>query len=142
MLDNLKLGYGGTKEEMLRLLTDAEKLSGVHYDISNLSDIYNAIHVIRGELGITGTTAKEASSTLQGSAASMESAWENLLTGMANPDADIGNLIDKLLESFTSFTDNLLPIAERALNGIVTMIIKLAPKIAEMLPVSYSPLTI
>lgn len=72
----------------------------------------------------------------------MKSAWENLLTGMANPDADIGNLIDKLLESFTSFTDNLLPIAERALNGIVTMIIKLAPKIAEMLPVSYSPLTI
>lgn len=98
MLDNLKLGYGGTKEEMLRLLADAEKLSGVHYGINNLSDVYNAIHVIQGELGITGTTAKEASSTLQGSAASMKPAWKNLLTGMANPDTDIGDLIDKLLK--------------------------------------------
>lgn len=134
MLDNLKLGYGGTKTEMERLLADAEKLTGIKYDINNLSDVYNAIHAIQNKLGITGTTAKEASSTLQGSAASMKSAWENLLTGMANPDADIGNLIDKLLESFNSFADNLLPIAERALNGLVSMVNKLAPKIAEMLP--------
>lgn len=134
MLDNLRLGYGGTKEEMQRLLADAEKISGVHYDISNLSDVYNAIHVIQGKLDITGTTAKEASSTLQGSAASMKAAWENLLTGMANPDADIGGLIDQLLDSLGTFLDNLLPIAGRALDGIVKLVSSLAPKLAEMLP--------
>lgn len=134
MLDNLKLGYGGTKEEMLRLLADAEKISGIKYNINNLSDVYNAIHVIQEKLDITGTTAKEAGSTLQGSAASMKSAWENLLTGMANPNADFGGLIDKLMDSFSTFMDNLLPIAERALNGFVKMITQLAPKLAEMLP--------
>jgi len=75
MLDNLKLGYGGTKEEMKRLLADAEKISGIHYDISNLNEVYEAIHVIQGELGITGTTATEASTTIQGSAAAMKAAW-------------------------------------------------------------------
>lgn len=66
MLDNLRLGYGGTKTEMQRLLSDAEKLTGIKYDINNLDDVFNAIHVIQGELGITGTTAKEASETLTG----------------------------------------------------------------------------
>lgn len=74
MLDNLKLGYGGTKTEMERLLADAEKITGVKYDINNLSDVYSAIHVIQGELGITGTTAKEAATTLSGSLASMKAA--------------------------------------------------------------------
>ena len=134
MLDNLKLGYGGTKTEMERLLSDAQKITGIKYDINNLSDVYNAIHAIQDKLGITGTTAKEASSTLQGSAASMKSAWENLLAGMANPDANFGDLIGKLLDSFSSFIDNLLPIAERALNGLASMVVQLAPKIAEMLP--------
>ena len=88
MLDNLKLGYGGTKQEMERLLADAEKLSGVHYDISNLNDVYEAIHVVQGELGITGTTAEEASTTIQGSAAAMKAAWQNMLTGIADENAD------------------------------------------------------
>src|SRR5574344_1640207 len=83
MLDNLKLGYGGTKAEMERLLADATKISGVKYDISSLNDVYQAIHVIQGELGITGTTAKEASTTIQGSVNSMKSAWQNMLTGIA-----------------------------------------------------------
>ena len=83
-LDNLKLGYGGTKEEMQRLLDDAEKISGIKYDISSFADVTQAIHVIQTELGITGTTALEASSTIQGSFASMKGAWRNLLTGMAD----------------------------------------------------------
>ena len=82
MLDNLKLGYGGTKTEMERLLKDATAISGVKYDISNLNDVYQAIHVIQGELDITGTTAKEASTTIQGSISSMKSAWTNLITSM------------------------------------------------------------
>lgn len=80
MLDNLKLGYGGTQEEMQRLLADAGKLSGQEYDMSNLSDIFNAIHVIQEEMGITGTTAEEASTTLAGSAASAKAAWDNFLS--------------------------------------------------------------
>lgn len=85
MLDNLKLGYGGTKEEMQRLLEDAEKISGVKYDISNLSDVYNAIHVIQGEMGITGATAKEAATTISGSIASMKAAFDNFLNGSGSP---------------------------------------------------------
>jgi phage-related protein len=88
MLDNLKIGYGGTKEEMERLLADAEELSGVHYDISNLNDVYEAIHVIQTEMDITGTTALEAATTISGSTASMKASWQNLLTGMADDNAD------------------------------------------------------
>ena len=86
MLDNLKLGYGGTKEEMERLLSDAQKITGVKYDISNLSDVYNAIHVIQQNLGITGTTAKEAASTITGSVSSMKAAFDNLLNGSGTID--------------------------------------------------------
>lgn len=81
MLDNLKLGYGGTKEEMNRLLADATKISGVKYDISNLNDVYSAIHVIQGELDITGTTAKEASTTIEGSMNAAKAAFDNFLNG-------------------------------------------------------------
>ena len=99
MLDNLKLGYGGTKTEMERLLADAQKISGVKYDISNLNDVYQAIHVIQGELGITGTTAKEASTTIQGSVSAMKSAWSNMLTGIADDNADFDGLVNNLVES-------------------------------------------
>ena len=81
MLDNLKLGYGGTREEMQRLLEDAEKISGIHYDISSFADITQAIHTIQEEMGIAGTTAEEAGSTIQGSIGMVKAAWENLLTG-------------------------------------------------------------
>ena len=109
MLDNLKLGYGGTKTEMERLLKDAEKISGIKYDISNLSDVYSAIHVVQNELGITGTTAKEAASTLSGSLASMKAAFSNVLANLSL-GRDIGPSLTALQETFfTFFTGNLIP---------------------------------
>lgn len=109
MLDNLKLGYGGTKEEMQRLLTDAEKISGIKYDISSYADIVDAIHVVQTEMGITGTTAKEAATTIEGSANSMKSAWSNLLTGMSNENLDLGDLVQNVVDSVGAFGDNLIP---------------------------------
>ena len=134
MLDNLKLGYGGTKQEMERLLADAEKLSGVHYDISNLNDVYEAIHVVQGELGITGTTAEEASTTIQGSAAAMKAAWQNMLTGIADENADFDGLINNLVKSIETFAQNIIPRVEQALKGIGKLVSGLAPIIVEALP--------
>lgn len=109
MLDNLKLGYGGTKQEMERLLADAEKLTGVHYDISNLGDVYAAIHAVQEEMGITGTSAKEAATTIQGSVAMMKAAWQNWLTGLMDNDADINQLTQDLIDSVTQVIDNIAP---------------------------------
>lgn len=109
MLDNLKLGYGGTKEEMQRLLADAEKFSGIKYDISSYADIVDAIHVVQTEMGITGTTAKEAATTIQGSANAKKSAWSNLLTGMSNENLDLDELVQNVVDSVGTFADNLLP---------------------------------
>ena len=134
MLDNLKLGYGGTKEEMERLLADAEKLSGVHYDISNLNDVYEAIHVVQGELGITGTTAEEASTTIQGSAAAMKAAWQNMLTGIADENADFDGLINNLVKSIETFANNTIPRVEQALKGGGKLVSGLAPIIVQELP--------
>lgn len=122
MLDNLKLGYGGTKTEMERLLSDAEKISGVHYDISNLNDVYQAIHVIQGEMGITGTTAEEASTTIQGSVASMKSAWQNLLTGIADGDSDWNTLINNFVDSVVTAGENILPRIGDTVEGIGLLI--------------------
>ena len=108
MLDNLKLGYGGTKTEMERLLADAEKLTGVKYDISNLSDVYNAIHAIQENIGITGTTAEEAGSTIQGSLSSVQAAWSNVLVGMASDGANMDTLIGNLLATVESFAGNIM----------------------------------
>lgn len=108
MLDNLKLGYGGTQKEMERLLADAEKFSGVEYDINNLSDVYEAIHVIQGELDITGTTAKEASSTLSGSFASMKAAFSDFL-GNLSLGRDIGPSLQALMETVSTYLRNLIP---------------------------------
>ena len=109
MLDNLKLGYGGTKTEMERLLADAEKITGIKYDISNLSDVYSAIHVIQGELGITETTAKEAASTLSGSFAAMKSAAQNFMGDLAL-GRNVGPAMAALAESAATFLfDNLMP---------------------------------
>lgn len=118
MLDNLKLGYGGTKEEMERLLEDAEKLSGIQYDISSYSDIVDAIHVIQTDIGITGTTAEEASTTIQGSVNAMKAAWSNLLVGIADENADVGSLIDNLLESASIAAQNVIPRVGQILAGI------------------------
>lgn len=114
MLDNLKLGYGGTKEEMQRLLEDAEKISGVKYDISNLSDVYNAIHVIQGELGITGTTAKEASSTISGSIDSAKAAFDNFLNGSGSP----AELADAMVTAGRNILNGLAEIIPRLIETI------------------------
>ena len=138
MLDNLKLGYGGTKSEMERLLQDATAISGVEYDISNLNDVYQAIHVIQGELGITGTTAKEASETIQGSVSAMKSAWQNLLTGLADGNADLDLLINNLVDSVTTVGENILPLIPTIIQGVGVMayqlISELIPQIASTIP--------
>lgn len=126
MLDNLKLGYGGTKTEMERLLKDATKISGVKYDIKNLNDVYQAIHVIQGELGITGTTSKEASTTISGSLSSMKSAWQNLLTGIADDNANFETLIGNFVDSIMTFADNIVPRIEVVMDGLVDLILGLA----------------
>lgn len=134
MLDNLKLGYGGTKEEMERLLADAEKLSGIKYDVSSYSDIVSAIHVVQTEIGITGTTALEASTTIQGSVSSMKSAWENLVTGLADENADLDTLINNFLESAVTVGENIVPVVETTLSAAGRLIAELAPKIGADLP--------
>lgn len=133
MLDNLKLGYGGTKEEMQRLLTDAQKISGVKYDINNLSDVYNAIHVIQGQLDITGTTAKEASTTISGSLGSMKAAFKNVL-GQITLGMDVGPALSALATTTTTFlVGNLLPAIWNILSGLpmalVTFIQTLIPQL-------------
>lgn len=117
MLDNLKLGYGGTKKEMQRLLADAQKISGVEYNIDNLSDVYEAIHVIQGELDITGTTAKEAATTLSGSLASMKAAATNVLGNLALGE-DIGPSLKELRSTVSVFlVDNLVPMVGNILSN-------------------------
>lgn len=124
MLDNLKLGYGGTKTEMERLLKDAQKISGIKYDINNLSDVYNAIHVIQGELGITGTTAKEAAETLQGSMASMKASWSNFLSG----SGDLSQVVD----TATDVVKNVVRIVNEAIPDIISSISKSLPELLEL----------
>ena len=134
MLDNLKLGYGGTKEEMQRLLADAEKLSGVKYDLSSYADVVEAIHVIQTEMGITGTTAEEASTTIQGSVASMKAAWANLMVGMADDTQDFDLLLSNFIESIGTVADNLLPRIGIVIEGMGKLVAGLAPEIASALP--------
>lgn len=124
MLDNLKLGYGGTKGEMERLLIDAQKITGVKYDISNLSDVYNAIHVIQGELDITGTTAKEASETFQGSMSSMKSAWSNFLSGSGT--------VKQLIDTVSTVVKNVSRIAQEAIPQVLGDIKQSLPQISQL----------
>ena len=133
MLDNLKLGYGGSKKEMERLLADAQKLTGVKYDINNLSDVYEAIHVIQGELGITGTTAKEAATTLQGSFASMKAAFTNLLGKLALGE-DIQPSLEQLGQTVSTFlVGNLLPMIGNLLKGVPALVFGALSGIADQL---------
>lgn len=152
MLDNLKLGYGGTKEEMERLLSDAEKFSGVKYNIDNLADVYEAIHVIQGEMGISGrtaeeaaaiiertgrseeevferlgTTAKEANETIGGSLNQLKASWENLITGLATGNGDIDTLVNNVIDSAETALGNLVPVIETSLSGIGTALSQIIP---------------
>lgn len=124
MLDNLKLGYGGTKTEMERLLRDAEKITGIKYDISNLSDVYSAIHTIQEELGITGTTALEAEKTLTGSIASLKASWNNFLSG----SGDLSQVVDSAEIAF----ENILRIVSEAVPDIIDNISDSLPQLLEL----------
>ena len=131
MLDNLKLGYGGTQAEMQRLLNDATKLSGVKYDLGNLADMYSAIHVIQEDMGITGTTAKEAATTLTGSLASMSAAFQNVL-GSWSTGMDLTEPLAALVETAqTFFVDNLLPMIGNVLQGIPQLVYTLVPEVVQ-----------
>lgn len=139
MLDNLKLGYGGTKTEMERLIDDANEYAesiGQASDLSidSFSDIVTAIDLIQQKQNIAGTTAREAGTTLQGSVGMVKAAWENLVTGMSDPDADIGLLINNMVDSASVAAENLLPTIEKALQGVGSLIEQVAPMISEKLP--------
>lgn len=140
MLDNLKLGYGGTQEEMKRLIKDANAVKVANGEMADLSinsfaDVAEAIHIIQSEMGITGTTAREAATTIEGSIGMMKGAWQNLVVGMADSNADMDVLINNFVESTATAAQNLLPRIEQTLRGIGQLIEKLAPVISEALPV-------
>ena len=134
MLDNLKLGYGGTKTEMERLLVDAQKITGIKYDISNLDDVYQAIHIIQGELGITGTTAKEAGETIQGSFNSLGASWQNFVAGLGDPNADMKQLVDNLAKGISGAVQNVIPIIENMVSVLPTVMDSIINAISSMLP--------
>lgn len=125
MLDNLKLGYGGTKTEMERLLADAEKLTGKKYDIKNLADVYEAIHVIQKEMGVTGTTAEEAEKTISGSVNSMKAAFDNFLNGSGSPE----DLAKTITNVFTNIAGAITKLAPSILSGVVTLVQTILPQI-------------
>ena len=137
MLDNLKLGYGGTKQEMERLLKDAEKLPqamGKKFDISNYQDIIQAIHVVQENTGIAGTTQREAAETISGSLGMLKGAWSNLVTGLADDTQDFGKLLNNVIESIKAVAKNLLPTIKVALSGVVQLIREAAPLIIAEIP--------
>ena len=129
MLDNLKLGYGGTKSEMERLLADAEKLTGVKYDINNLADVYNAIHAIQNNLGITGTTAKEAMGTIQGAMNMTKASWENLMIGLSDGKQNINELANQFGTSFNTLVDNVFPRIQQAFQTIPQVMTLIIPQL-------------
>lgn len=133
MLDNLKLGYGGTQKEMERLLADAEKLSGVKYDISSFADIIEAIHVIQDNQGIAGTTKAEAEKTISGSVNAAKAAWQNLLSGLADGNQDIDQLVNNLADSVMKAVNRIVPrlqtMAPRLVQAVQTLVSTLAPQL-------------
>lgn len=142
MLDNLKLGYGGTKEEMQRLLDDANALNAAqgnytNYTINSYADIVDAIHTVQTEMGITGTTQLEASTTIQGSLSSMKAAYQNFVTGLGDQNADIAELSTNLLSSAVTVAENILPVVETILSNIGTFVQEKGPEMIEKF-VSYA----
>ena len=133
MLDNLKLGYGGTKEEMLRLIEDANKVKeamGENADltIDSYADVIEAIHLVQNEMGITGTTAKEAEGTISGSIAMTKSAWQNLMTGLADGNANIPALVEGVISSATSVLENIIPVVKQIIQNIPVAISEISPE--------------
>ena len=146
MLDNLKLGYGGTEKEMARLIKDASKMTAVQKELGiavkegdmSFGNIANAISVVQKNMGIMGTTAKEASETISGSASAMKASWQNLITGIADDNAEFDVLISNFTTSVSTFAGNIIPRIETALSGVGDLVTKLAPKISEKLPDLFS----
>lgn len=137
MLDNLKLGYGGTQSEMERLLRDAEEMEGYvegSFDLNNFSDVVEAIHIVQENMGIAGATADEAGSTISGSMASVKGALDNLVTGLADPNANLGALIQNVVATGSTALDNLVPTILNALQGIADALPMIVPIITEKLP--------
>lgn len=142
MLDNLKLGYGGTKEEMQRLIDDANALNAAqgnytNYTIDSYADIVDAIHTVQTEMGITGTTQLEAATTIQGSISSMKAAYENFVTGLGDENADIAELATNLIDSAVTVAENILPVVERVLENIGVAVQEKGPEMIEKF-VSYA----
>ena len=142
MLDNLKLGYGGTKEEMQRLIDDANALNAAqgnytNYTIESYADIVDAIHTVQTEMGITGTTALEASTTIEGSVSAMKAAWGNFVTGLGNDNANISELSAQLIESVGTVAENVLPVVETVLKNIAQAVQEDGPAMIEKF-VSYA----
>lgn len=134
MLDNLKLGYGGTKKEMERLLADAQKLTGQEYDISNFADVTQAIHAIQVEMGITGTTVKEGSATITGSAMQMKAAFDNMLTAFASGDqGKIDETMNQFIDAFKTFSKNIIPVITKAISGLIANIPSIVGSLAQPL---------
>ena len=142
MLDNLKLGYGGTKEEMARLISDASKMTDVQKELGmtvdgtdmSFANIVKAIHVVQANMDIMGTTSKEASTTIQGSVSSMKAAWQNLLVGMADDKQDFGKLVDNFVESVSTVGKNIMPRIKKILKGVAKLIKEIVPEVAKELP--------
>ena len=134
MLDNLKLGYGGTKEEMERLLADATAISGIEYDISSYADVVDAIHVIQESMGVAGATAAEAEHTIEGSLNSMKAAVANLVVGFGNADADIEQLCNNVVDAFQDVLTNITPIIENIISALPTALNALLETVGELLP--------
>lgn len=136
MLDSLKLGYGGTKTELERLLSDAEQIAASQgmvrdYSVDSYSDIVEAIHLVQGEMGITGTTAAEASSTIEGSLNTAKAAWDNWLAGLGNEDADMGALTDQLVQSVMTAGQNIIPRFGMIMSNLVTTVTTYAPQVGQ-----------
>lgn len=134
MLDNLKLGYGGTKAEMERLLADAQAISDIEYNVESYADIVDAIHVIQTEMGITGTTANEASATISGSLGMLGASWKNLLTGFADSNQDMSLLIADVWSSIDAVADNVIPRIAETMNGLGQFIIRAVPSLLRKIP--------
>lgn len=134
MLDNLKLGYGGTKTEMERLLADAQAISGIEYDISSYADVVEAIHVIQESMGIAGATAAEAEHTIEGSMNAMRAAIDNLVVGFGNADADIEQLCNNVVDAFQDVLTNITPVIENIISALPTALNALLATVGDLLP--------
>ena len=141
MLDNLKLGYGGTKTEVERLLKDAQAISGIEYNIDSYADVVEAIHVIQTSMDITGTTAKEAEHTISGSVNSMQGAIKNLITGFGRADADMGKLCKDVIDAFKSVVKNITPVIQNIVAALPSVAGALIEAVGELLPVLLQTVT-